>query len=97
MITNRDLLQSNSAVVAGILIMLTLLQNIPPTGSNLFDFMTRIIIAAGILPFIISNIILLRDRKSDEQKLKSAKRVSCGGYGYAAVAVMFILIIIPPK
>jgi len=97
----RDILQANATIIAGILILLTLVaSNRIPTPNEI------ILILATVIPFVISCMFILigilradRDRKKD---FKIASFATIIGLVYLAFVIIYLLIapnlreILPP-
>lgn len=88
----KDLLQANATVIAGVLILLSLLGSVV----DVLQLYSRILTGVAIVPFIISSVALLireKDKKpvSPERRFVFARKITVAGFLYLMVAVIALL------
>ncbi|GEM_PF-3141451 len=86
------MLQANATIIAGILILLTVL------GSVAKDLVPsiKILFASAITPFIVSIILLLvetakKQKFSEKTKLQFAKMITIAGLCYLILDIIYVL------
>lgn len=94
MLDEKELLQANATIIAGILILLTIGSNLIATELNL-SIATKIFLAVAILPFIVAGVIVLSPRFRDEgKKVKYAQIMTMAGLVYLGVAVLYFVLLL---
>jgi hypothetical protein len=90
---DRDILQTNAAIIAGILILLTL-TSITNTATN-EDVMRLSLTLLTIAPFTISSAIILHNNfaiSRVERQVRIAGRLSMVGFVYMTVTIAAVVI-----
>lgn len=91
-IDDKDLIQVNAAIIAGVLVLLSLSIYSKP---NLIDAFKSILTLATIAPFAISSAIILLgnfQKKTVKNYLNISSALSVSGFLYIVVTVGFIVV-----
>jgi hypothetical protein len=87
-----DLIQANATIIVGVLLMLALTTSFESSFGRPLNFFDVIIVAGGVIPFVMSYMILLIDFKVKVQGFRWARRLTHGGLLYLVFAIVFILV-----
>jgi hypothetical protein len=92
-IEDKDLLQANATIIAGVLIFLTISIAIPSSPDLVTKWYLRLSIAAGSIPFVMSLTFLLMDFNAKEYGMKKARFLTrIGSYYLTGVIFLFIIV-----
>ncbi|MFY3742159.1 MAG: NADH:ubiquinone oxidoreductase subunit 6 (subunit J) [Candidatus Nitrosomirales archaeon] len=91
-LNDKDLLQANATIIAGVLILLTIASVIITSDDGFLASLRKIFLAGGIIPFILSAIIILSPMIANEEKrLHNAKFAMIGGLVYLGGSIIYFL------
>ena len=92
-IEDKDLLQANATIIAGVLIFLTISISLPGSSDMVAKWYLRLSIAAGSIPFVMSLGFLLMDFSSKEYGMKKARFLTRIGSYYLTGAIFLFIIV----
>jgi hypothetical protein len=76
---DNDLIQANATIISGVLILLTLTSlsgTFVTDSSSSLPLLDRLMIAAAIIPFIASTLLLLNLRLNEAKRSNYARRLT---------------------
>jgi hypothetical protein len=87
---DNDLIQANTTIISGVLILLTLtsFSGNFVTDSSSLSLLDKSMIASAIIPFIVSTVLLLNLRLNEAKRNDYARKLTTWGLIYPASSVL---------